>query len=67
MIGGSGLESRAPHLVFVVLGSMTSLNPIAALKQGLADEPRNRTYGIRGFRCSQCGALEFYADADPSE
>jgi len=62
LIGGNGVEGETPKLLFIVLGKATSANPITAFKQGLSDEPANRSYGIRGFRCSQCGAVELYAN-----
>ena len=52
------------RLVFIVLGTETSPNPIKAFEQGFADEPADRRYRIAGYRCSQCGALELYAE-DP--
>ena len=56
----------SPHagLMFVVPGQRTSANPITAFQQGLADEPSDRFYQVKGFRCSNCGALDFYADEE---
>ncbi len=62
LIGVTDTDGRNPHLVFVVLGNATSSNLIAAFQQGIADEPTNRVYGIQGYRCSDCGALELYAN-----
>lgn len=62
LIGGSGTEGGEPKLLFAIPGKPPSLNPIRAFQQGLADEPTTRVYAVRGFRCSQCGALELYAD-----
>ena len=64
LVRGSGVEGDTPDLVFVVPESATSSNPVTALKQGLAGEPTNRVYGIRGLRCSQCSALELFADGE---
>ena len=38
--------------MFVALGDPTATNPITAFKQGLADEPTNQPFLIRGFRCA---------------
>lgn len=65
LLGSSSLEGATPAVVFVVEGNATSPNPVIALKQGLAGEPTNRVYGVRGLRCSACGALELYADGAP--
>jgi hypothetical protein len=62
LTGGSSLDGGRPHLQFVVLGGPTSANLLTAFKQGLAGEAANRTYEIRGFRCSGCGALDLYAE-----
>lgn len=53
--------AKGPKLVFIVPGAPISLNPVKAFAQGLADEPSDRLYPIRGVRCSQCGLLELYA------
>jgi predicted RNA-binding Zn-ribbon protein involved in translation (DUF1610 family) len=50
-----------PRLVFVVPGTPTSGNPIAAFKQGMAGEPDDRAYLIRGYRCPSCGRVELFA------
>ncbi len=63
LIGGAKRESHEPQLIFVVPGSARSPNPVKAFQQGLADEPPERSYKIRGFRCSRCGALDLYAEA----
>ena len=65
LIGGAGLEQREARLVFAVPGTPTSLNPLKALKQGLADEPSTRVYRINGERCSACGFLELYTPMTP--
>jgi hypothetical protein len=67
LIGGAGLEQREARLVFAVPGTPTSLNPLKALRQGLADEPSTRVYRINGERCSACGFLELYANDPMSE
>jgi hypothetical protein len=56
------VSKRISRLVFIVLGTETSQNPIKAFKQGIADERADRHYRIAGYRCSQCGALELYAE-----
>ena len=52
------------HLLFIVPGTTTSLNPIKAFEQGFSDEMSNREYRIVGVRCSQCGLIEFYGEDD---
>jgi len=66
LVGGAVIDHREPRMLFVVPGRQTSLNPVTAFQQGLAQEPATRVYGISGFRCSQCGALELYADGKPT-
>ena len=62
LISGARIESQESQLVFVVPGSRTSMNPLRAFQQGLTDEPSNRPFRISGFRCSNCGALDLYAN-----
>ena len=66
LVGGAVIDHREPRMLFVVPGSPTSLNPVKAFQQGLAQEPATRVYGISGFRCSLCGVLELYADGEPT-
>ena len=66
LVGGAVIDHREPRMIFVVPGSPTSLNPVKAFQQGLAQEPATRVYGISGFRCSLCGVLELYADGEPT-
>ncbi|HVW37208.1 MAG TPA: hypothetical protein VHB99_07875 [Pirellulales bacterium] len=61
LIAGAS-EEHESRLIFVVLGTDSSNNPLKAFQQGLANEPADRHYRIVGFRCSQCGALELYAE-----
>ena len=61
LIGGAVAAENAPRLVFVVPGTPTSVNPVKALRQGLAGETPAHAYLIRGRRCTRCGLLEFYA------
>jgi hypothetical protein len=49
---------------FIVPGVPTSMNPLKAIAQGLADEPTDRAYAIKGWRCQDCGRLELFA-VDP--
>jgi hypothetical protein len=65
-MGGSGAAGQEPHLYFIVLGNPTSPNPVTAFQQGLAGDPANQAYGIQGYRCAGCGALELYADIPSS-
>lgn len=61
-IGGGGLNSQeGPNLYFIVPGTPPDPNPLKAFAQGLADEPSDRPYRIRGMRCAQCGFVELYA------
>jgi predicted nucleic-acid-binding Zn-ribbon protein len=61
LIGSAAADIEKPQLVFVALGTPTSVNPVKAFQQGLHGEPGSRAYLIRGSRCSACGFLEFYA------
>lgn len=61
LLFGRVSSAEGPKLVFIVSGAPISSNPIKAVAQGLADEPSDRSYPIRGLRCSQCGLLELYA------
>ena len=61
LIGAVRTPVDKPRLVFVVPGEPTSPNPVEAFKQGLADEPANESFWIRGQRCSRCGFLELFA------
>jgi predicted nucleic-acid-binding Zn-ribbon protein len=62
LIGGDKTEGLVSQLLFVVPGARVASNPIRAFKQGLADEPSNRSYRLNGLRCSNCGFVEFYAE-----
>ena len=64
LVGGAVRDNPHSALIFVVPGQRTSANPIMAFQQGLADEPSDRSYHVRGFRCSNCGALDLYADEE---
>ena len=66
LVGEAERESPHSGLIFVVSGHPTSANPITAFQQGLAGEPSDRFYRVRGFRCSNCGALDLYADEEQS-
>ena len=57
------------RLWFVVHnGIPTSPNPIKAFQQGWQDHPEASEYGVRGVRCTRCGALELFAvDSSPSD
>jgi len=46
---------------FLVPGAPISPNIIKAFKQGLADEPSDKLFRIKGLRCQKCGFLELYA------
>jgi len=63
---GAYSAESAPRLNFVIPGPPVSSNLIKAFQQGLAGEPGDRTYRIAGYRCSQCGLLELYADPPQS-
>jgi hypothetical protein len=54
-------SEEGSKLVFIVPGTPNSMNPVKAFTQGLAGEPSDRVYPIRGVRCAQCGLLELYA------
>jgi hypothetical protein len=43
-------------------GTPTAANPVQAFKQGLEGNDGNRWYKVVGYRCSQCSALELYAE-----
>ena len=62
LVAGDKSWTHDSQLVFVVLGTGTAINPVKAIKQGLANEPPDRHYRVAGFRCSECGALELYAE-----
>jgi hypothetical protein len=62
LIGGPMIPKNVPRLIFTVLGAPTSWNPLTALKQGLANEPADADYWIKGLRCSGCGFLELFAE-----
>jgi hypothetical protein len=64
LLFGSKASEGQPRLMFVTLGEPTSTNPVKAFKQGLAEEPANEGFLIRGSRCATCGYLELYA-TDP--
>ena len=64
LVGGAERESPHSGLIFIVPGHPTSANPITAFQQGLANEPSDRFYHIKGLRCSNCGALVLYADEE---
>jgi hypothetical protein len=64
LLFGSKASEGQPRLMFVTLGEATSPNPVKAFKQGLAEEPANEGFLIRGSRCAACGYLELYA-TDP--
>jgi len=61
LLFGSKASEGVPRLIFVSTGTSTSRNPIKAFQQGLAEEPANKSYLIRGLRCANCGYLELYA------
>ncbi len=63
LIGGDKTERERAQLVFVVPGTRTAQNPIAAFNQGLLDAPSTRSFRIEGSRCAACGFLELYASA----
>ena len=65
LLFGSKASEGQPRLLFVTLGEATSMNPVKAFKQGLAGEPTNQGFLIRGLRCATCGYLELYA-TDPN-
>jgi hypothetical protein len=50
-----------PQILFTILGTPTSWNPIKAIEQGM-HEQNDRNYGIVGMRCAGCGFLELYAE-----
>ena len=60
LIGGDKVESQVAQILFVLLGSPTSLNPIKAFKQGRSQDEHQLACGIYGLRCSVCGYLELY-------
>jgi hypothetical protein len=62
LFGGAVAPAAEPRLVFVVTGTPTSGNPITAFRQGLAGEPGDRSYLLRGFRCPSCGRVELFAN-----
>lgn len=58
------IASERVRMAFVIPGTPTSPNPLKAFKQGLNRELEDRLYPlpeIQGYRCSECGYLEFYA------
>ena len=61
LMGWSTRQAADPTLVFVVLGTPTSPNPITAFKQGASGEPGDRAYLLRGYRCPHCCVVELYA------
>jgi hypothetical protein len=65
LIGGAVTPASQPRLVFVVPGTPTSGNPITAFRQGMAGEPGDRGYLMRGYRCPSCGRVELFA-TDPT-
>ena len=65
--GDMAIGSEQQSLKFVVAGIPTSWNPVQAFTQGLSREAQDRTYSVLGFRCSDCGYLELYANNDPDE
>jgi hypothetical protein len=62
--GDMAIGAELRDLKFVVAGIPTSWNPVQAFTQGLSREPQDRTYRVLGFRCSDCGYLELYANDD---
>ncbi|MES2792520.1 MAG: hypothetical protein V4719_23100 [Planctomycetota bacterium] len=60
--GDTAIGAELRDLKFVVAGIPTSWNPVQAFTQGLSREPQDRTYRVLGFRCSDCGYLELYAN-----
>ena len=60
-IGLIGPTPWKPRLVFVVPGQATSVNPLRALQQGLQEARQNQAYLLRGYRCTNCGAVELVA------
>lgn len=76
MVRGALRNHGAPptqiRAAFVVPGVPTSLNPIRAFKQGLADEPRDEVFQLQEIACllcRACGYLEMRAwiDDGPEE
>jgi hypothetical protein len=65
--GDTAIGAELQSLKFVVAGVPTSWNPVEAFTQGLSREPQDRTHCVLGFRCSDCGYLEMYANNDPDE
>ncbi len=61
LIGGAATPNDESRLVFVVSGKPTSSNPVKAFKQGLANEPADVSFWIKGLRCTRCGFLELFA------
>jgi hypothetical protein len=61
LVGTMNKPADEPRLVFVVPGTPTSGNPITAFRQGMAGEPGDRGYLLRGFRCPSCGRVELFA------
>ena len=61
LVGGATRPAAEPRLVFVVPGTPTSANPVTAFRQGMASEPGERAYLLRGYRCPRCGMVELAA------
>jgi hypothetical protein len=65
---GSPLMTGNVRVEFVIPGTKTSLNPLKAFQQGLADEPSDRTYDFSRLSehlCPKCGHLDFFIDLGP--
>jgi hypothetical protein len=59
-----GTSQTRVRAVFVIPGVPTSLNPIAAFKQGLSDEPGDEVIDLQeigGLLCRACGFIELHA------
>ncbi len=54
------------HLVFVVPGEPTSLNPMTAFRQGAEQHPGDQKYILRGRRCTNCARIELSAEEPTS-
>jgi hypothetical protein len=51
----------AKEFSFVRPGTPTSLNPLQALRQGMAGEPSDEVIPVTAWRCPRCGLLELSA------
>ncbi|HEX7450147.1 MAG TPA: hypothetical protein VF306_21480 [Pirellulales bacterium] len=63
---GPFMAAGDSHLIFVVPGEPTSLNPMTAFRQGAEQRPDDQKYVLRGRRCTNCARIELFAEEPAS-